>query len=63
MPGRVTYLWFYPQKPGEHIVTCAEYCGMLHSKMYGKVIVMEESEFTAWYSNEATDNKQALASN
>lgn len=63
MPGRVTYLWFYPQKPGEHVVTCAEYCGMLHSKMYGKVIVMEESEFTAWYSNEATDNKQALASN
>ncbi|MCC6657786.1 MAG: cytochrome c oxidase subunit II [Rhodocyclaceae bacterium] len=52
MPGRVTYLWFYPQKPGEHIVTCAEYCGIMHSYMVGKVVVVPEAEFTAWYAQE-----------
>ncbi len=49
MPGRVTYMWFYPQEPGEHVVTCAEYCGMMHSKMAGKVIVMPAESFARWY--------------
>jgi cytochrome c oxidase subunit 2 len=52
MPGRVTYLMFYPKKPGEHIATCAEFCGMMHSKMFGKIIVMSPQEFQAWYDGE-----------
>ncbi len=48
MPGRVTHLWFYPKKVGEHLVTCAEYCGILHSGMKGKVIVMPKDEFAKW---------------
>lgn len=54
MPGRVTYLWFYPQKPGEHVITCAEYCGIGHSYMAGKVVVLPEAEFASWYQQEAT---------
>ncbi len=49
MPGRVTYLWFYPEKPGEHIVSCTEYCGIMHSYMVGKVIAMPPEEFNQWY--------------
>lgn len=52
MPGRVTYLLFYPKQPGEHIATCAEYCGLMHSKMYGKVIVMPPEAYQAWYDAE-----------
>lgn len=52
MPGRVTYLWFYPKKPGEHLLTCAEYCGVLHSSMHGKIIAMPEGEFNAWLNSE-----------
>ncbi|MBI5235133.1 MAG: cytochrome c oxidase subunit II [Deltaproteobacteria bacterium] len=48
MPGRVTYLWFYPEKSGEHVITCAEYCGMMHSGMHGKVIAMPKDQFQAW---------------
>lgn len=59
MPGRVTYMWFYPRQPGEHIVTCAEYCGIMHSYMVGKVIVMPEAEFSAWYEQEAARFAQA----
>lgn len=53
MPGRVTYLWFYPDKPGEHVVTCAEYCGIMHSYMSGKIIVVPPAEFDAWYQQQA----------
>ncbi|MFO1266002.1 MAG: cytochrome c oxidase subunit II [Rubrivivax sp.] len=59
MPGRVTYLWFYPRVPGEYVNTCAEFCGMMHSKMTGKVIVMPAAEFTAWYGDE--ERKAAAA--
>jgi cytochrome c oxidase subunit 2 len=59
MPGRVTYLWFYPQKTGEYLATCAEYCGMMHSKMTGKVIVVPPAEFAAWYEDEARKLAQA----
>jgi cytochrome c oxidase subunit 2 len=59
MPGRVTYLWFYPQKTGEYVATCAEYCGMMHSKMTGKVIVVPPAEFAAWYEDEARKLAQA----
>lgn len=52
MPGRVTYLWFYPKQPGEHIVSCAEYCGVMHSYMAGKVIVKEPAEFDRWLATE-----------
>lgn len=52
MPGRVTYLLFYPKRPGEHIATCAEYCGLMHSKMYGKVIVMTPEAYQTWYEAE-----------
>ena len=53
MPGRVTYLWFHPREPGEHVITCAEYCGLMHSYMVGKVVVLPPAEFTSWYEGEA----------
>jgi len=61
MPGRVTYLWFYPKAPGKHLVTCAEYCGVMHSYMVGRVIVMPPAEFDAWYRQEGTRHESAKA--
>lgn len=52
MPGRVTYLWFNPKEAGEHLVTCREYCGIMHSYMVGKITVMEPAAFQAWYQQE-----------
>lgn len=59
MPGRVTYMWFYPKQPGEHIVTCGAYCGIMHSYMAGKVIVLPADEFKTWLDQEAA--KQGVA--
>ena len=48
MPGRVTYLWFYPKDKGEHVFTCTEFCGTNHSEMWGKVKVVSQEEFDEW---------------
>ncbi|MBI5885626.1 MAG: cytochrome c oxidase subunit II [Deltaproteobacteria bacterium] len=48
VPGKTNYLWFNPVEPGEHVVTCTEFCGTLHSSMFGKVIVMPQAEFDTW---------------
>ena len=35
-----TMMWFLPDDPGTYDIRCAEYCGMDHSKMIGKVDVV-----------------------
>ena len=76
MPGRVTYLWFYPKEEDigdpDNLVTCTEFCGIMHSYMVGRVIVMAPDEFDQWYeqaasklsrkNNTATDNSMATKS-
>lgn len=63
MPGRVTYMWFYPQKPGKHMVVCNEYCGAGHSSMSGSVVVLPPDEYNAWYEQEGAKLIQAASSN
>ena len=48
IPGRTNYMWFYPDQLGEFTITCAEYCGMGHSFMQGKLIVMPPDKFNEW---------------
>ena len=55
MPGRYTYQWFYPQKVGEYVATCAEFCGVGHSDMYGKLIVKTQEDFDKWMAKEVAE--------
>ena len=48
LPGRYTQTWFEPSLLGEYHLFCAEYCGTDHSRMKGRVIVMEPSQYQAW---------------
>ena len=52
MPGRITYLWFYPKDVGKTFVTCTEFCGTDHAEMSSDVIVVPEAEFNAWLASE-----------
>lgn len=52
MPGRITYLWFYPKEVGKTFVTCAEFCGTNHSDMVADIITVPEAEFHAWLDAE-----------
>jgi len=49
VPGMTNHLWFKPMETGTHDVLCAEYCGLQHSYMLTKVIVLSEEEFKKWY--------------
>ena len=53
LPGRYTWIWFEAEKPGEHVLFCAEYCGTGHSTMNTTVFVHSEAEFENWLANAA----------
>lgn len=48
LPGRYTTAWFQADKAGTYQVLCTEYCGLLHSNMWGSVVVLEPSRFEEW---------------
>jgi cytochrome c oxidase subunit 2 len=48
VPGRTTTMWFEASKAGEYHLFCAEYCGMSHSRMIGKVTALEPKAFQTW---------------
>lgn len=54
LPNRYRYQWFEATKPGVYNIFCSEYCGTEHSKMIGKIYVMEESEYETWLAGGAT---------
>jgi len=51
LPGKYTTEWFCPTKPGIYPLFCAEYCGTLHARMGGRVVVMEPAEYERWLSS------------
>ncbi len=59
IPGQFTYLWFKPTRPGTYHLFCAEFCGTEHSKMRGKVIVMERTAYQKWL-NEGNQAEAAV---
>ncbi|MBK1621976.1 cytochrome c oxidase subunit II [Afifella marina] len=59
VPGHTEALSFIADKPGTYALLCAEYCGTQHSKMTGKVIVMEEEDYADWLSHQEADNSLA----
>ena len=48
IPGQYRTMWFQPTKPGEYHLFCAEYCGTNHSRMIGRVVVMEDIDYQKW---------------
>lgn len=49
VPGMKTHLWFNATEAGTYDIFCTEYCGVGHSHMLSKVIVMPVSDFGNWY--------------
>ena len=59
LPNRYTYNWFEATKTGEYNLFCSEYCGTEHSKMIGKVIVMEQADFQIWLAGGSPEGSPA----
>jgi len=52
VPGRYQNLWFRADKTGEFQLLCAEFCGTDHSRMNGRIVVMEPHDFETWLSHQ-----------
>jgi len=49
IPGKVNKIWIKTERTGEYLIQCYELCGVGHSVMAARLIVMEPGEFKAWY--------------
>jgi cytochrome c oxidase subunit 2 len=52
VPGMTNTLWFQATQVGTYDVMCSQYCGLEHSHMLSKVIVLPEKEFEKWYEGQ-----------
>jgi cytochrome c oxidase subunit 2 len=43
VPGYISQFTYTFQKPGKYLITCHEFCGLLHHAMVGTLIVTEAS--------------------
>lgn len=50
IPGMVVPIHFTPSEIGTFRIVCAEFCGLGHSHMWGKVIVESKPDFDKWYA-------------
>jgi cytochrome c oxidase subunit 2 len=53
IPNRNNSAWFIADKEGTFDIFCAEYCGLNHSHMLSKVVVMSQNEFNTWFNKKA----------
>jgi len=61
VPGRYNMAWFRATKTGSYHLFCAEYCGTEHSKMIGRIVVMEPEEYQVWLAGGPTPESPVLA--
>jgi len=54
LPGTVAEIWFTPTRPGTFHLFCAEYCGTDHSRMTGRIVVMNPPAFADWLTRQDT---------
>lgn len=52
LPNKDNTVWFQADELGSFDIACAEYCGLKHSYMYSKVVVMEEDDYKSWLEKE-----------
>jgi cytochrome c oxidase subunit II len=48
VPGQYRTMWFEATKAGEYHLFCAEYCGTNHSRMIGRIVVLEDIDYQKW---------------
>lgn len=55
IPGRYTTMTFEASETGEFYLFCAEYCGTEHSRMVGRIVVLEDREYQDWLAGGVSD--------
>ncbi|MBM2814952.1 MAG: cytochrome c oxidase subunit [Ignavibacteria bacterium] len=53
--GKINYLVLNPKELGSFDIACSEYCGLNHSLMYSKLVVIPDADFKKWLSDMPKD--------
>jgi cytochrome c oxidase subunit 2 len=61
LPGRYESLSFTANRPGEYTLYCTQFCGVDHSRMVGKVVVLPQPLFQAWLDQNGSGGTLAAA--
>jgi cytochrome c oxidase subunit 2 len=63
LPGRYMTTWVRPTKTGTYDIYCAEYCGLNHSRMLGRVEVLSLADYEKWLRDQsgAVGNQEMVA--
>ncbi len=48
IPGKYTTMWFTADTNGVYSLFCSQYCGAEHSRMTGRLIVMDPADYETW---------------
>ena len=59
VPGRVNTVWNMFDQPGEYLIQCREYCGLLHYNMKAKLFVEEPTQTNAAVATETANQSQS----
>jgi cytochrome c oxidase subunit 2 len=62
VPGRYYTAWFEAPRPGLYDIDCAEYCGVSHSRMLGKVRVLSAPDYARWLEGRPEPDADLVAS-
>ncbi|HVN58420.1 MAG TPA: cytochrome c oxidase subunit II [Bacteroidales bacterium] len=49
IPGYNDFLWFIPSYVGTFQIFCSEYCGLLHSAMMSKAVILNQPDYDKWF--------------
>ncbi len=55
-PNQKRMIWFEANELGSFDIACAEYCGLNHSYMYNKILVMPQKDFSNWLNSALNDS-------
>ncbi|HEY8748832.1 MAG TPA: cytochrome c oxidase subunit II [Tepidisphaeraceae bacterium] len=61
IPGIYVTEWFEATRTGEFHLFCNQYCGDLHSRMIGSVIVMQPAAYQSWLEGRTADEPAAVS--
>ncbi|MEO7918398.1 MAG: cytochrome c oxidase subunit II [Thermoanaerobaculia bacterium] len=61
VPGRYQTLWFQADRTGTFYLFCSQYCGAEHSRMVGRVVVMEAHDYEAWLAGSGPGSPASLS--
>lgn len=59
-PGVRGHMWFTPTKTGEWDIICGQLCGVGHSQMKARLVVVEQKEFDEFIKEGSTDSLKKL---